>query len=212
MEMSQKVKNRTTIWSSNSTPGYLSKENKKINSKRYMHPYMFTAAWSTLAKVSKQPKCPSTHEWIKKIWYTYTMEEEMATYSSTLAWKIPWTEKRGRPQPTGSHRVGHHWATHTFTFQFSAAVFSHPVVSDSLRPHGLQHTSPPCPSPSPGVCPSSCSLHPWGRPAISSSDALFSFCPQSFPALGTFLMSCLFTPDEQNIRASASAAILSVNI
>jgi len=37
--------------------------------------------------------------------------------------------------------------------------FSHPVMSDSLQPHGLQHARPLCPSPSPGVCPSSCSLH-----------------------------------------------------
>ena len=40
-------------------------------------------------------------------------------------------------------------------------LFSHPVMSDPLWPHGLQHTRPPCPSPSPGVCPSSCSLHQW---------------------------------------------------
>ena len=38
-------------------------------------------------------------------------------------------------------------------------LFSHPVVSDSLPPHGLQHTGPPCPSSSPRVCPSSCPLH-----------------------------------------------------
>ena len=55
-----------------------------------------------------------------------------------------------------------------------------------LWPHGLQHTRPPCPSPSPGVCPSSCSLHCWCHPAILSSDALFSFCPWSFPASRTF--------------------------
>ena len=72
-------------------------------------------------------------------------------------------------------------------------VFSHPVMSDSLQSHGLQHTRPPCPSPSPEVCPSSCPLHWWCHPAISSSDAVFSFCPQSFPASGTFPMSQLFT-------------------
>ena len=59
-------------------------------------------------------------------------------------------------------------------------LFSHPVRSDFLWPHGLQHARPPCPSLSPGVCPSSCSLHQWCRPAILSSDTLF-FCPQSFP-------------------------------
>ena len=47
-------------------------------------------------------------------------------------------------------------------------LFSHPVMSNSLWPHELQHTRPPCPSPSPRVCPSSCSLHQWCHPAISS--------------------------------------------
>ena len=66
--------------------------------------------------------------------------------------------------------------------------FSNLAMSDSLWPYGLQHTRPPCPSPSPGVCPISFSLHQWCHPVISSSDTLFSFCPQSFPASGTFPM------------------------
>ena len=65
-------------------------------------------------------------------------------------------------------------------------LFRHPVLSNSLWPHGLQHARPPCPSSSLRVCPRSCPLHRWCHPAISSSDTLFSFCPQSFPALGTF--------------------------
>ena len=69
--------------------------------------------------------------------------------------------------------------------------FSCPVMSDSVWLHGLQHARPPCPSPSPGVCPISCSLHWWYSPVVSSYDALFSFCPQSFPASGTFPMSRL---------------------
>ena len=56
------------------------------------------------------------------------------------------------------------------------------------------------------------SLHQWCRAAISSSDALFCFCPQSFPASGTFPMSCLFTSDDQNTGASASALVLPVDI
>ena len=91
-------------------------------------------------------------------------------------------------------------------------LFIHRVMSASLWTHGLQHARPFCPSPSPRVCPSSCSLHWWCRPAISSSDALFSFCPQSFPASGTFPVSHLFTSDDQNTGASASASILPVNI
>ena len=56
-----------------------------------------------------------------------------------------------------------------------SVLFSHPVVSDSLQPHVQQHTRPPCPSSSPEVSPSSCPLQWWCHPAISSSDALFSF-------------------------------------
>ena len=85
-------------------------------------------------------------------------------------------------------------------------LFSHSVMSDSFRPHGLQHTRPLCPSPSPGVHPSSCPLYQWCHPAISSSDTFFSFCPQSFPASGTFPMSQLFTSDDQNTGVSASAS------
>ena len=85
-------------------------------------------------------------------------------------------------------------------------------MSDSLWPHGLQHAKLPSPSPSPKVCPSSCPLHWWGHRAISSSDALFSFFPQSFPASGTFPMSQLFSLDDQNTRVWASASVLPVDI
>ena len=91
-------------------------------------------------------------------------------------------------------------------------LFSHPVMSNSFWPHGLQHARPSCPSKSPGVCPSSCLLHQWCHPAISSSDALFSFCPQSFPASGTLPMSQLFTSDDQNAGVSTSASFLPMNI
>ena len=70
-------------------------------------------------------------------------------------------------------------------------------MSDSLRPHESQHTRPPCPSPTPGAYSNSCPWRRWRHPAISSSDALFSFCPQSFPASKTFPMSQLFTSHEK---------------
>ena len=82
----------------------------------------------------------------------------------------------------------------------------------TLGPHGLQHASPPCPSPSPEVCPSSCPLHRWCHPAISSSDTLFSFCPQSFPESGIFPMRCLFGSGDQNTDTSASASVLPMSI
>ena len=90
-----------------------------------------------------------------------------------------------------------------------SSLFSHPVMSDSLRPHGLQHARPPCPSPSPGVCPSSCPLHQWYHPAISSSVTLF-FCLQSFPASGSLPMSQLIASGDQSIWASASILPISI--
>ena len=89
-------------------------------------------------------------------------------------------------------------------------LFSGSVMSDFLRAHGLQHTKPPCPSPSPEVCPRSCPLHWWCHAAISSSDALFSFCPQSFPASGTFSMNRLFASGDQNTSASISVLQMSI--
>ena len=68
-----------------------------------------------------------------------------------------------------------HWTWHTIQFSSS-------VMSDSLRPHGLQYARPPCPSPTPGVYSNSCPLSPWCHPTISSSVVPFSFHLQSFPA------------------------------
>ena len=68
----------------------------------------------------------------------------------------------------------------------------------------------PVPSPSPGVCPSSCPLHWWCHPTILSSVTLFSFCIQSLPASGSFPMSWLLTSGAQSIGASAS--VLPMNI
>ena len=83
-------------------------------------------------------------------------------------------------------------------------------VSNSLRPHGLQHTRLLCPSPTPGAYSNSCSLSQWCNPTISSSVIPFSSCPQSFPASGSFLMSQVFASGGQSIGASAS--VLPMNI
>ena len=91
-------------------------------------------------------------------------------------------------------------------------LISCPVMFDSLQPHGLQHAMLPCPSLSPEVHPSSCPLHQWCHPAISFSDALFSFCLQSFPASRTFPMSQLFISDDQNTGVSALASVLPMSI
>ena len=74
-------------------------------------------------------------------------------------------------------------------------------MSDSLQPHGLQHTRPPCASPPPGVYSNSCPLSQWCHPIISSSVILFSSHPQSFPASGSFQISQFFTSGGQSIAA-----------
>ena len=78
------------------------------------------------------------------------------------------------------------------SYQFSSVQFSCSVVSDSLRPHELQHARLPCPSPTPGVHPNSHPSSWWCHPAISSSVVPFSSCPQSLPASESFPMSQLF--------------------
>ena len=86
------------------------------------------------------------------------------------------------------------------------------IMSDSLRPRGLQHARLPCPSPTPGVYSNSCPSSLWCHPTISSSVVPFSSCPQSFPASGSFRMSQLFASGRQIIGVSASASVLPKNI
>ena len=69
--------------------------------------------------------------------------------------------------------------------------FSRPVISDCLQPHGLQNSRPPYPLSSPVVCPIWCPLHRWWHLSILSSDDLFSFCCQFFPASGLFQWSAI---------------------
>ena len=90
--------------------------------------------------------------------------------------------------------------------------FSCSVVSDSLQPHELQHTRPPCPSPTPGVYSNSCPSCQWCHPTISSSVIPFSSHLQSFPASGSFPMSWFFASGGQSIGVLASASVLPLNI
>ena len=118
---------------------------------------------------------------------------------------------------THSHRVRHaikpwssnhkFWIMEDFSVQFSCSV-----VSSSLRPHGLQHSRLPCPSPTPGAYSNSCPLSQWCHPTISSFVIPFSSRLLSFPTSGSFPMSQLFASGGQSIGASASASVLPVNI
>ena len=84
-------------------------------------------------------------------------------------------------------------------------------MSNSLRPHELQHARPPCPSPTPGVYPNPCPSSLWCHPAISSSVVPFSSCHQSLPTSGSFPMSQLLASGGQSIGVSASASVFPMN-
>ena len=94
----------------------------------------------------------------------------------------------------------------------SSDQFSCSVVSDSLWPHGLQHSRLPCPLPTPGAYSNSCPSSWWCHPTISSSVIPFSFCLQSFPASRSFPVSQFFPSGGQSIGTSTSASVLPMNI
>jgi len=156
----------------------------------------------------------------------------MAVHSSIPSWEIPWTEKpsglQSMESQNSSMRLNHQTifcdlrdsrkpGSSIFFFPslntpiFSVSHFSHSVLSYSWPPRGLQHSRPPCPSPTPRVYSNSCPLSKWCHPAISSS-VPFSSCLQSFLASGSFQMSQLFASGGQSIGVSALPSVLPVNI
>ena len=91
---------------------------------------------------------------------------------------------------------------------FGSVQSSCSVMPDYLRPHGLQHARPPCPSLTPGSYSHSCPLSWWCHPTISSSVIPFSSCLQSFPVSGSFPVSQFLPSGGQSIRVSTSASVL----
>ena len=90
--------------------------------------------------------------------------------------------------------------------------FSESVLSNSLKPHGLQYTRPPCPSPIPGNCWNSCPLSQLCHPIILSSVTHFSSWFQSFPTSRSFPISQFLASYGQSIWVSVSASVLPINI
>ena len=97
------------------------------------------------------------------------------------------------------------------SFTTCSVEFNHSVMSHSLRPYGLQHARPPCPSSTPKAYSNSCPFHWWCHPTISSSVVPFSSYLQSFPASESFPISQFFTSGGQSIGVSASASVLPMN-
>ena len=103
------------------------------------------------------------------------------------------------------------WKWETYVLKLHL-LFSRLVVSDSLRPHGLQHTRLPCPSLAPTVCLSLLPLSWWCHTTILSSVTSFFSCPQSFPPSGSFPVTQLFISSDQTTEDSVSASLLPMNI
>ena len=157
---------------------------------------------------------PATQEMrVRSLSWEDPLKKGMATHSNILAWRIPRTEEPGGLCSMGSQSVGHNWVTNSVFLELwlfclyitwwplslniinrdvSMLFFSRPVEPGSLWPHGLQHSRPPCPSPSPEVCPSSCPLHRWCPPAVSSSAALFSVLLQTYYTATLSIWLCGF--------------------
>ena len=122
----------------------------------------------------------STHDFCVIYWWQLCLALEFSLFGYLMQSRIPrWTKKIQK--------------------EFSSDQFSRSVISDSLRPHGLQHTRPPCPSPTPGVYLKSCPSSWWCHPTTSSSFLPFSSCLQSFPASGSFPVSQFFASGGQSI-------------
>ena len=110
----------------------------------------------------------------------------------------------------GLNRLVHRKHLKQHQVYISSVQFSRSVVSDSLQPHGLQHSRPPCPLPTPRVYSNSCPLSWWCHPTISSSVVPFSSCLQSFPESGSSAESepesvlCIRWPKYWSLRFSIS--------
>ena len=139
-------------------------------------------------------------------------------FSSKLVHQIMWPKFFSTQLSLQTNSHIHTWLEKPYSDyidlvgKVSLAQFSRSVVSDSLRPHGLQHARLPCPSPSPGAYSNSHTLSWWCHPTIPSSVVPFFSCLQSSPASASFLMSQFFASGGQSVGASASASVLPVNI
>ena len=105
---------------------------------------------------------------------------------------------------TWQHLLDHQKSKRVPENHLSSVQFSHSVVSNSLWPHGLQHSRPPCPTPTPRVYSNSCPLSQWCHPTISFSVVPFSSHLQSFPASVSFQMSHIRWPKYWSFRFNIS--------
>ena len=138
----------------------------------------------------------------------------MATHSSILAWRIPGTGEPGWLLSMGLYRVGHDWtdlAAAAYVYNYISSVQSLSCVWLFVTPWTAAHQAFLSITNS-WDCSNSCPLSQWCHRTISSPVVPFSSCLRSFSASGSFPVSQVFPSDGQNIRTSASALVLPMNI
>jgi hypothetical protein len=91
MEIPQKTRDRTAIWSNDIWVSFYLKKHKTGYSRDTCTPMFFTALFTT-AKLWKQPRCPTTDEWIKKLWSIYTMEYYSAIRNNDKCLEGKWMQ------------------------------------------------------------------------------------------------------------------------
>ena len=114
----------------------------------------------------------------------YLTNWQSSSYCSCIAYRLLYHQPHSPARKTEfwNHRTREESVASHY---LSSVQFIHSVVSDSLRPHELQHTRPPCPSPAPGVHPNPCPLSQWCHPAISYCLPLL-LPPSIFPRIRVF--------------------------
>ena len=119
----------------------------------YIHTHIYIYKTSLVAQTVKS--LPAM--WETRVWFLGwedSLEEEMATHSSILAWRIPWTEEPGGLQSMGLQRVGQDWATkhsityiyiytHTYTLTYICILFHYRLLQD-IEYSSLCYTVGPC--------------------------------------------------------------------
>ena len=156
------------------------------------------------------PGCPTR---IPHPWDSWKWKVKVKSLSCVQLLATPWTAAYQAPPSMGFSRQ-EYWSGLPLPSPsqwFSSVQFSCSVVFTSLEPNGLQHTRPPCPSPTPRVYPNPSPLSQWCHPTISSSVVPFPSCLKSFSTSGSFQMSQLFASGGQNIGVSASTSVLPMN-
>ena len=161
---------------------------------------LFVCFWSVIDLQYHVSCCwPSFHVPVGHICLNLLLDHELLKSRDTTCLIIFSTSSLVLAHNGNIINILNEWISLDLTVKWSSVQFSRSVVSDSLRPHGLQHARLPCPSPTPGVYSNSCPSGWWCHPTIWSSVIPFSSWPQSFPASGSFLMSQLFTSGGQSI-------------